>query len=162
SAIRAEDGSLALSLPAVSLDAETFADYAEYGLGALRAGRDAEARAGLEAAERTYTGDFLEDDPYGDLAAPAREELRATFLAVVRALADLSRADGGVDDAARYLLRLLAVDGYDEPAHRSLIRVLVAGGRHGEARRARERFAAAMADLGVPADRDGRGTIRAG
>jgi DNA-binding SARP family transcriptional activator len=149
-AVSADAGSLALNLSTVTLDAETFAGYAGYGLVALREGRVDEARAALEAAERAYAGDFLEDEPYDDVAAAAREELRAGFLQVVRALAGLSRRAGRADDAVRYLLRALAVDPYDEPAHRALVEILTGNGRHGEARRARERYAAAMAEIGVP------------
>jgi DNA-binding SARP family transcriptional activator len=49
----------------------------------------------------------------------------------------------------RCLLRLLGADPYDERAHRDLIDVLSDCGRHGEARRARTRFATAMHEIGV-------------
>jgi DNA-binding SARP family transcriptional activator len=146
-AICADSGSLALNLATVTLDAENFAGYVRHGLSALRAGRAAEARGALEAAERAYTGDFFEDEPYLDLAVDAREELRATFLQALRALAELARADGRPDDAVRYLHRVLGVDRYDEPAHRALLDVLTGHGRHGEALRARERYAAVMTEL---------------
>jgi DNA-binding SARP family transcriptional activator len=102
----------------------------------LRAGQVGEAGPALEAAERTYTGDFLEDEPYDDASATAREHLRATFLQVARALADLARKAGQPDDAVRYPLRIPGADRYDERAHEEPVDVLTEHGRHGEARRA--------------------------
>jgi DNA-binding SARP family transcriptional activator/tetratricopeptide (TPR) repeat protein len=141
--------SVALNLGPVVLDAATFAGYAQAGLAALRGGEPDQARPALEAAERAYTGDFLEDEPYDDIGTDAREELRAIFLQVTRALAGQAEAAGQADDAVRYLLRILAADRYDERAHDALVRVLDAHGRHGEARRARARRAAIRAELGV-------------
>ena len=141
--------SLALNVAHLTIDAETFDEYARYGLHALRAGRMSEAAPALEAAERTYTGDFLEDEPYDDLCAGAREDLRATFLQVARALAELARKAGRPDDAVRYLRRILGTDPYDEPAHQELVDVLTEHGRHGEARRAHARYAEAMSEIGV-------------
>jgi DNA-binding SARP family transcriptional activator len=138
-----------LNIGHVRIDAEVFAEYARCGLRALRAGRIGEARPALEAAERTYTGDFLEDEPYEDICNGAREDLRAAFLQVARALAELARKAGQPDDAVRYLLRILGADPYDEPAHQGLVDVLTGNGRHGEARRAQARYGAAMAEIGV-------------
>jgi DNA-binding SARP family transcriptional activator len=147
--IVASASSLALNIAHLTIDAETFDEYARYGLHALRAGRTGEATPALEAAERTYTGDFLEDEPYDDLCAGAREDLRATFLQVARALAELARKAGQPDDTVRYLRRILGTDPYDEPAHQELVDVLTEHGRHGEARRAHARYVAAMSEIGV-------------
>jgi DNA-binding SARP family transcriptional activator len=150
----AGDGtSVALNLGPVALDAATFAGYAQLGLAALRGGEPERARPALEAAELAYTGDFLEDEPYDDIGADAREELRAVFLQVTRALAGLAEQHGHADDAVRYLLRVLATDRYDEHAHDALVRVLQAHGRHGDARRARDRRTAVRAELGLMAGR---------
>jgi DNA-binding SARP family transcriptional activator len=142
-------GSLALDLANLAVDAETFASYARYGIAHIHAQRWREAQDALAAAERLYTGDFLEDEPYDDLAVPVREELRATFLQVARALTGLSRRLGHTDDAIRRLARLLGVDPYDEQAHRELVALLTETGRHGEARRAHTRYVRAMREIGV-------------
>ena len=57
--IVADNTSLALNTAAVTVDAETFAEYARHGLAALRAGQPTQAGPALEAAERLYIGDFL-------------------------------------------------------------------------------------------------------
>ena len=72
------------------------------------------------------------------------------YLRAVRALAQLSRDAGEVEQTICHLLRLLDLDQYDEPAHRALVAVLVEDGRHGEARRAYQRYVDAMRDIGVP------------
>jgi DNA-binding SARP family transcriptional activator len=46
---------------------------------------------------------------------------------------------------------LLDADPYDEPAHLQLVSSLTALGRFGAARRAHQRYAARMRELGVPA-----------
>jgi len=54
-----------------------------------------------------------------------------------------------VDGRVQYLLRVLDKDPYDEQGHRDLVDALAVAGRHGEARRAYERYVAAMRTLGV-------------
>ena len=147
--IRADAGGLALDVTHVVVDAEDFARYAQHGLRMLRGGQVREARDSLEAAERLYVGDFGEDEPYDEHSRTVREELRAVFLQVARALAQVCRDAGQPDDAGRHLLRLLSFDPYDEPAHRELVELLTANGRHGEAQRARARYVAAMREIGV-------------
>lgn len=159
--IAGDTASLALNRDRLTIDAEVFAEYARYGLDRLRAGEVRDARAALEAAEQAYTGDFLDDEPYDDHAAAVREQLRATFLQVTRALADLTRAAGDPDEAVRCLLRLLGADPYDERAHCQLIDVLSGCGRHGEARRARGRYVEAMREIGVPVPASGSRVERA-
>jgi hypothetical protein len=103
----------------------------------------------LAAAEAGYAGDFLADDPYEDWAAPLREEARAAYLAVARALAERAAAAGEHDLAVRYHLRVLERDGYDEAAHLGLVRTLTAAGRHGEARRRYRFYVERMDEIGV-------------
>jgi len=130
----------------VVLDIEAFLAEAEAGLAALRDGRDAEALELLEAAESSYAGDFLEEDVYEEWAAPMREELRATYIAVARGLAALTTDPG---NASRYLLRLLERDPHDEEAHMALVSALSAARSHGEARRAYGRYVSRMEEIGV-------------
>jgi DNA-binding SARP family transcriptional activator/tetratricopeptide (TPR) repeat protein len=103
----------------------------------------------LAAAEAGYAGDFLEEDPYEDWAAPLREEARAAYLAVARALAQRAAADGEHDLAVRYHLRVLERDGYDEAAHLGLVTTLTGAGRHGEARRRYRLYVERMDEIGV-------------
>ncbi|WP_425394388.1 hypothetical protein [Actinoplanes subtropicus] len=59
------------------------------------------------------------------------------------------------------MLRLLDHDPYDERAHLDLVDVLAESGRHGESRRARERYLAAMTEIGVTPALPVRSTPRA-
>jgi DNA-binding SARP family transcriptional activator len=134
-----------LELAHVHVDAEEFLARSA---GALRSFHEsgAEAAAELEAAEAAYAGEFLPEDAYADWATPLREEIRASYQEVLRALA------AGADDpaaAVRYLLRVLALDHYDEEAHLRLVATLVRAGLHGDARRAYRRYVEAMREIGV-------------
>ena len=149
--IVAEGETVAVGLEAVEVDLEDFLAEAEAGLALARQGRSQEAVARLVAAEALYSGDFLEEDAYQDWAAPMREEARATYITVARALADDAVARGEAELAERYLLRLLEKDAFDESAHLALVGNLAAARRHGDARRAYRRYAARMREIGVEA-----------
>ena len=109
----------------------------------------ASAFPGSRPPRPVYTGDFLEEDAYEDWAVALREEARATYTAVARALADDAAARGDVDATTRYSLRVLERDPYDEPAHLGLVATLDAAGRHGEARRRFRTYCARMDEIGV-------------
>ena len=132
----------------LSIDVEEFLEAAEEALALHRAG-EREAVSRLTAAEAAYTGDFLEEDAYEDWTVALREEARATYTAVARALADDAAARGDVDATTRYSLRVLERDPYDEPAHLGLVTTLDAAGRHGEARRCFRTYCARMDEIGV-------------
>jgi len=137
---------VALNVDHASLDIESFLVDAESALSLLRNGKGDEARKSLEAAEAAYTGDFLEEDAYADWAVALREEARAVYLNVVRALA---RIADDVDIAVRFRLRILEHDPYDEETQLGLAEVLLSAGRHGEARRVYRRYVARMGEIGV-------------
>jgi DNA-binding SARP family transcriptional activator len=103
----------------------------------------------LATAEAAYTGDFLEEDAYADWTVALREEARATYTAVARALADEAATRGDVDATTRYSLRVLERDPYDEPTHLGLVAILDAAGRHGEARRRFRTYCTRMDEIGV-------------
>ncbi|TWP50677.1 hypothetical protein FKR81_18880 [Lentzea tibetensis] len=103
----------------------------------------------LAATDRAYTGEVFADDPYA--ATALRDEAHATYLHVVRALVEHFRREDDIDYVICYLLRVLAVEPSDEQAHWDLVTTLADAGRHGEAARAHVKYAAAMAELGVPA-----------
>lgn len=132
----------------LSVDVEEFLAAAERALELHRGGRDG-AVPRLVAAEAAYTGEFLEEDAYEDWAVALREEARATYTAVVRALADDALRRGDVDATTRYALRALECDPYDESAHLGLVAALDGAGRHGEARRRFRLYCARMDELDV-------------
>lgn len=147
--VAANESGIALRRDAIPIDVDEFLSDAETGLRLHRDGRPAKARESLLAAEAAYAGDFLEEDLYADWAAPLREEARLAYIAVGHALATLASADGELDDAARYLLRVLERDPYDEQAHLALVETLVRAGHHGEARRCYATYTARMGEIGV-------------
>jgi LuxR family maltose regulon positive regulatory protein len=140
-----------VALAHVPVDVEEFLAAAAAGLDRFASGERAEALSLLTAAEATFTGDFLEDDPYEDWAVSLREEARAAYLAVARTLARAAAEAAEHDQAVRYHLRVLERDAYDEEAHLGLVATLVAAGRHGEARRRYRIYGEQMGELGVEA-----------
>jgi ATP/maltotriose-dependent transcriptional regulator MalT/DNA-binding SARP family transcriptional activator len=132
-----------LELANVAVDLEAFLEQAVTGLRASAHGEADAAQPLLESAEATYRGDFLEEDAYDDWAIPLRDEARATYLEVARALAL------GEPATTRYHLRILALDPYDEDTHLDLVSRLAGSGQHGEARRAYRRYVQRMGEIGV-------------
>jgi DNA-binding SARP family transcriptional activator len=149
--VRTEDGSVTLALHRLEVDVETFLHEAAAGLRARStAGTGAgDAVTRLRRAAAAYRGEVLEEDVYADWAHALREEARAAYLAVLRALAADAAAAGDTDQAVVLLIRLLDHDHYDEPAHLAMVSALAAAGRYGDARRAHRGYAARMAEIGV-------------
>lgn len=151
----ADAAAIALDVTHVRVDVLDFLAAVAHGRRLRDRGATAEARTVLAAAVADYPADVFEDEPYDAWSEPLRERARAAQLAALRMLAD---AHGTGTAAVDCLLRLLAVDRYDESAHRALVRVLTAAGQHGEARRAFDRYRAAMREIGVrPPDFPGLG-----
>jgi DNA-binding SARP family transcriptional activator len=132
----------------VSVDVEDFLTQAGAAFDAYRAAAP-NATAQLIAAIAAYTGDFLENDPYQEWASTIAEEVRATYIALLRALTTRLRDASATDDAVRYTLRLLEQDRYDEEAYRTLIGVLFDAGRLGEARRHYQSYVRRIAENDV-------------
>ncbi|OJF11841.1 hypothetical protein BG844_24000 [Couchioplanes caeruleus subsp. caeruleus] len=149
--IAASQANITLNLDRLTVDVEEFLTTAQQGLRLSEYDRHADAYAVLAEAERCFSGEVFAGEPYDDWARALREEARATYLHVLRALAVLARRDHDVDDAVRYLLRLLAIDQYDEQSHQSLIAVLARAGHFGEAARAQQHYAEAMREIGITA-----------
>jgi DNA-binding SARP family transcriptional activator len=78
-----------------------------------------------------------------------REESRATYIQVARELAGRSLEAGELEQAARYLRRILERDPYDEKAHLALVAGLASSGQHGEARRAYQAYVSRMEEIAV-------------
>jgi DNA-binding SARP family transcriptional activator len=136
-----------LDLDLVDVDVERFLSSAAAARHAVAAGDGRAARL-LRAAADLYAGDFLDEDPYEDWAEVLRDEARAVYVGLLRALAAHS-AD--VDGRVHWLLRLVHREPYEEDAHLDLVRVLREAGRHGEAHRRYRAYAARMAELGIEA-----------
>jgi ATP/maltotriose-dependent transcriptional regulator MalT/DNA-binding SARP family transcriptional activator len=133
----------------VAMDFEVFLTEGEQGLALRSAGRSDDAREHLEHAESLYAGDFLDEDPYADWAVGQREEARALYIAVTRALAEDAVGAGDADRAIRSFLRIIGRDAYDEHAHLGLVSALELAGRHGEARRAYGLYVSRMEEIGT-------------
>jgi DNA-binding SARP family transcriptional activator len=132
----------------VSVDVEEFLTAAGEALALRRAGAP-DAHERLAAAEAAYSGDYLEEDAYEDWAIALREESRAVYTEVVRALAADATGRNDPDAAIRFHLRVLERDPYDESAHLGLVTTLEAAGRHGEARRCYRAYCTRMDEIGV-------------
>jgi DNA-binding SARP family transcriptional activator len=145
-----EKAAVRLELEHLTVDVEWFLATAAEGLALARAGAP-EAAELLAAAEASYAGAFLEEDLYEEWAEALREEARAVYVQVARALAFDAEATGDHDASARYLLRILECDAYDEPAHLALVASLASAGRHGEARRFYRAYCGRMRELGIEA-----------
>ncbi|MCA1706690.1 MAG: hypothetical protein LC808_26875 [Actinobacteria bacterium] len=132
----------------VNVDVEEFLSDANAALAAHRCGRP-DATARLMAAIAAYTGDFLEDDAHQDWATPLADEVRATHLALLRALAARLWQIGDIDEAIRYLLRLLGQDPFDEQARLDLVDMQLDTGHFGEALRHYDIYVKRMKEIDV-------------
>jgi ATP/maltotriose-dependent transcriptional regulator MalT/DNA-binding SARP family transcriptional activator len=142
------DGAVSLNPRQVRVDVEEFLTQATAALDADRA-KAPDATARLASAVTAYTGGFLEDDPYQDWAVALAEEIRATHIALLRALAARLRDALDTDSVVRYTLRLLEQDCYDEEAHLNLVGVLLGAGHLGQARRHYKNYVRRMKEIGV-------------
>jgi DNA-binding SARP family transcriptional activator len=132
----------------VNVDVEKFLTDALAALAAHRAGQP-DAAERLIATVSAYTGDFLEDDAHQDWVTSLAEEVRATRISLLRALAAQLRQIGDTVEATRYLLRLLGQDPFDEHAHLDLINIQLDAGHLGEARRHYHIYVQRMKEIDV-------------
>jgi DNA-binding SARP family transcriptional activator len=147
--VRADKSAVTLAHEHVSVDVERFLDEVVVGLDLAKAQHYGDAVERLAVAEALYSGDFLDEDPYEDWAAPLREEARGAYLEAARFLAEAAFGAGDTDAGVRYLLRLLERDRYDEEAHLTLVSMLGTARRHGEARRRYRAYASLMEELQI-------------
>jgi DNA-binding SARP family transcriptional activator len=148
--VEGDKDAVRVNLANLSVDVDRFLDMAARGLAFQQQGVRQEAEPLLREAEATYTGDFLEEDVYEDWAIPVRDEARAAYASVARALARRAAELGDDDGVIRYYLRILAHDEWDEEAHLRLVEALERAGRHGEARRRYQIYASRMDEIDAP------------
>ncbi len=142
---------MAVDLDNVAVDIESFLGDVSAGQSLIDAGETDEALERLSAAEAAYGGDFLEEQPYDEWAVGLREEARAAYIGVLRALADLARASDDIEGEIRFRLRLLERDAFDEATSFAFVRAHIRQGAHGQARAAYRRYVAAMEEIDVEA-----------
>jgi DNA-binding SARP family transcriptional activator len=140
-------GMLWLRAAHTNIDVEEFLAEARTALARRGAGED--VLEDLARVEAGYTGDFCDEDVDAPHLTALREEARATYISILRCLAEDHARRDDPDSAGRYLLRLLAQDPYDEPAHLALVRTLDRARRYGEARRMYRAYTRRMAELDV-------------
>ena len=110
-----------------------------------------------QAALNLYAGEYLPEDRYEEWAARRREELRGQHLALLLHLADLSVAHREVEEALRCLRTVLTVDPCHEDAARYLMELLAREGRRSEALEVYRALATALEEeLGVSPARETR------
>jgi DNA-binding SARP family transcriptional activator/tetratricopeptide (TPR) repeat protein len=143
-----DDGAVSLNRTQVSVDVEDFLSQAAVALEADRVGAPDRVEK-LTSAVNAHTGDFLEDDPYHEWSTTMVEEVRATYITLLRALTLRLREARDTDATVRYTLRLLGQDRYDEEANLRLVGVLFDAGRLGEARRHHQNYERRMVEIGV-------------
>ena len=141
------DGAVSLNRAQVSVDVEDFLTQATAALDANHQSRIRPPDSRPQSP--SIPGISFEDDPYQEWAATLAEEVRATYIALLRTLSQRLRDTGDTDAVVRYTLRLLERDRYDEDAHRSLVGVLLDAGRLGEARRHYQNYVRQMAEIDV-------------
>jgi DNA-binding SARP family transcriptional activator len=145
----ASDGNMVwLDRTQVNVDVEEFLTDAVAALTAHRGGQP-DAAERLMAAVAAYTGDFLEDDVHQNWAASLAAEVRATHIALLRALAARLRQTSDIHGATRYLLQLLGQDPFDEQAHLDLVNMQLDAGHLDEAHRQYHVYVQRMNEINV-------------
>ncbi len=128
-----EGGGYRLWGEANPLDIDEFAQAAQRGQAALRAGDLASARPALERARQLYRGELLADLPYAEWAFPMRERLREAHLKVLEALGLVYLRQGQLDAADVVGRQALAIDPLRETFVRLLMQSNAARGQAAEA-----------------------------
>jgi DNA-binding SARP family transcriptional activator len=114
---------------AVWVDADAFERLVAEGAALARQERPEDALGCYEDAHRLYRGDYLEDDPYADWCAAARERLREIHLEMLAGMAECCAECGRWAMAAQVCRTALVHDPSRESFLRSLLEYLVRLGR---------------------------------
>ncbi|HEU5469666.1 MAG TPA: AAA family ATPase [Actinophytocola sp.] len=133
SSVRATSGCYQLSLPGCTVvDLEEAALEVEHAIGALAAGRAAEAVGRLAEADR-ITGRPLLLEADGEWIRERRARLRELRIRALHALSEARLAAGLPADAAVAAREVIDLDPFRESAHRLLMSVLAGGGNRAQA-----------------------------
>lgn len=129
----ANDATILRSAGGYRLDlGDAWVDIDRFEVAADRAMRDSDADAAAEAL-RLWRGAPLQDVPYDDWAAPARNALLETYRGVVRVQLDGLLADRCYEQALGTVGELLAADPFDETLWERRLLALYRSGRQTEA-----------------------------
>ncbi len=132
------------------LDVREFSEKAALSEALERRGELAASLAASHEAAELYRGPFLEDEPYSEWCSREREQLRSTYLEVLRRIGRLYGRQGQYDRAIEAYRRALAVDPLLEDVHRALMELLWRAGRRSEALRQFHRCRSQLeSELGV-------------
>lgn len=108
--------------------------------------------ATYRAAADLYRGDLLPEDCYEEWAGLRREELRASYLAVLTELAQLCEARGEIPQAVGALRRLAATEPAHEEGRVALMRFYAASGLRQQALAEYQQLRAALLQLDLEPD----------
>ena len=121
--------SYVLRKDAVWVDSAAFGSFVEAGRKLLNDGNWSDARERFEDAQSLYCGDYLEDEPYADWCAEARENLREVYLEMLSGLVKCYSATHLFLEAAQVCRTALLCDPCRESFLRALMENLVNLGR---------------------------------
>lgn len=126
-----------------------------------RGGESVQALRAYAAGVALYAGDYLQEDPYADWAAPTRERLRDEWLRALSAMATLYGERDEHEAQEAVLRTLLRADPYREPSYRALMELLACQGRSAEALVLYRRLAALLtAEFGACPDPETQALVR--
>jgi DNA-binding SARP family transcriptional activator len=106
----------------LQVDVEEFQQRWTTGRRLEKEGKYAEAISEYQMAERSYRGDYLEDDLYEDWTLLQREALKDTYLTILAKLAEDSFEEADLQGCIAYCQKILAKDSCREDAYRQLMR----------------------------------------
>ena len=121
--------SYVLRKDAVWVDSVAFGSFVEAGRKLLNDGDWSDARERFEDAQSLYCGDYLEDEPYADWCAEARENLLEVYLEMLAGLVKCYSAADLFLEAAQACRTALLCDPCRESFLRALMENLVNLGR---------------------------------
>ena len=117
----------------VWIDRLEFENLARRGEELATQGDEDGAKRSLEAAQRLYRGDYLEEDLYADWCAEERENLCEIYFDLMTNLAERQAVRGNFASAAQACRTVLVREPCREVMHRTLMRYLMQSGRPDQA-----------------------------
>jgi DNA-binding SARP family transcriptional activator len=149
--VRSDGDTLRVVADSLSVDAWELDSLLDRAAAADAAGTPSEALGALDEALALWRGAFLAD-LFDEWTTAERDRLRARFLAASVRAGELRLGIGDIDRALAIAARALDAEPWSEAAHRLAIAAHLARGDRASARRAYDRCAAALGELGVDPD----------